>query len=304
MLERIPFTVIGGYLGAGKTTLLNHILRHNDGRRFALLVNDFGSINIDAELIENRDGDTMNLANGCICCTLASGFISAIYTLLERDLLPDQIIVEASGVADPHKIAQYGHIRQLSLDGVIVVADAETVRQKARDKYVGRTVIQQLQSADLLILNKVDLVEDATRAAVRAWLAEQAPDVRIIEAQQAAVPIPMLLGMNIDHPDDPPSAHDHDHGADYDTWSFTADEPLDRAAFEALVQQLPAGIMRAKGILCLQEAPEQCFVFQLVGTRWSLKAAGDWGEHRPQSQLVMIGVPGSIDGNSYRQQLQ
>jgi len=108
MNDRIPFTVIGGYLGAGKTTLLNHILRNNDGRRFALLVNDFGSINIDAALIKNQDGETINLANGCICCTLAAGFASAIYTILERDPLPDHIIVEASGVADPHKVAQYG----------------------------------------------------------------------------------------------------------------------------------------------------------------------------------------------------
>lgn len=297
MSERIPFTVIGGYLGAGKTTLLNHILRNNDGRRFALLINDFGSINIDVKLIENQDGDTMNLANGCVCCSLAGGFVLAINTLLERNPLPDHVIVEASGVADPHKVAQYGHMRQLTLDGVIVVADAETVRQKARDKYVGRTVIRQLQSADVLIVNKIDLVDDSTRAAVRAWLREQVPNVHTIEAQQAIVPMPMLLGLELKQPplSQPDDGYDHTHDSDYDTWSFTSNDPLGRATFEAFVTQLPDGIIRAKGVLYLAEEPGQRFVFQLVGKRWSLKPGGDWAGCDPRSQLVMIGLPGSID---------
>lgn len=295
--NKIPFTVIGGYLGAGKTTLLNHILHNSDGCRFALIVNDFGSINIDAELIESQDGDTINLANGCVCCSLAGGFVLAINTLLERDPLPEQIIVEASGVADPHKVAQYGHLPGLTLDGVIVVADAETVRQKARDKYVGQTVIRQLQSADVLILNKVDLVDDPTRAAVRAWMSERAPDARLIEAEQAIVPVQMLLGLALDHPS--PSQYDagldHTHDADYETWSFTSAKPLKRATFEDFVTDLPAGIIRAKGILLLADEAEQRFIFQLVGKRWHIKPSGEWAGREPCSQLVLIGLPGSID---------
>ncbi len=103
MESRIPFTVIGGYLGAGKTTLLNHILRNSTTHRFAVLVNDFGSINIDAQLIESRTHDTVSLANGCVCCTLTEGLISAIRTILARRPLPDHIIVESSGVSDPRK---------------------------------------------------------------------------------------------------------------------------------------------------------------------------------------------------------
>ncbi|MEX0741556.1 MAG: GTP-binding protein, partial [Phycisphaeraceae bacterium] len=163
--EAIPLTVIGGYLGAGKTTLLNQLLRHNAGRRLAVVVNDFGSINIDAALIAQHDGETMSLANGCICCSLANGFLTVLTQLKDRPDPPEHIIVEASGVADPLKIAQYGHLPGFCLDGVIVLADAETVRRRSRDKYVGRTVIRQLRGADLLVLTKPDLVTDDDREA-------------------------------------------------------------------------------------------------------------------------------------------
>jgi len=109
MQSAIPLTVIGGYLGSGKTTLLNALLRQPHGKRFALLVNDFGSINIDAGLIENQQGETINLANGCICCSLAAGFVVALNTVLNLQSRPDQVIIEASGVADPRKIANYGN---------------------------------------------------------------------------------------------------------------------------------------------------------------------------------------------------
>src|SRR4051794_19414238 len=125
----IPLTVIGGYLGAGKTTLLNRLLHQNEGRRFAVLVNDFGSINIDAALIASHDGETMSLTNGCICCSLANGFLTALTQLRNRAEPPEHIIVEASGVADPLKIAQYGHTPGFRLESIIVLADAETVRK-------------------------------------------------------------------------------------------------------------------------------------------------------------------------------
>jgi G3E family GTPase len=292
-MERIPFTVIGGYLGAGKTTLLNHILRNSDGRRYALLINDFGSINIDAELVESQDGDTMNLANGCICCTLAAGFVVAIKTVLEREPLPDHVIVEASGVADPHKIAQYGRTPRFYLDGVIVVADAETVRAKAVDKYVGRTVLRQLESADLIILNKTDLVTQEQRQKVRDWLARAAPQSRIIEAQHGAVPLEVLLGSRGEQefaavPGD--DGHDHQHDEEFASGSYVDDTPLQREQFERFLAELPESVVRAKGILNLAEDPERRTIFQLVGDRWSLNPGRPWGDEQPQSRIVWIGL--------------
>ena len=172
----IPVTVIGGYLGSGKTTLLNALLRGTHGLRLAVLVNDFGSINIDAELIAAHQGDTISLANGCICCSLQDNLGSTFYALAERSDPPDHIVIEASGVADPRRIGRYAQaIPGLQLDGIIVLVDAESIRQQARDKYVGDTVLLQLQAADLLVLSKTDLVTAATVGEVRAWLAAQAP---------------------------------------------------------------------------------------------------------------------------------
>jgi G3E family GTPase len=255
--QNIPLTVIGGYLGAGKTTLLNHILRHNKARRLAIIVNDFGSISIDVELIESQDGNTINLASGCICCTMVDGFAAALINIGRLPSPPDHITVEASCVADPHKLGQWAGMPGFRLDGVIVLADAELVRQKARDKYVVDTVSRQLQGADVIILNRTDLVTPETLKDVRAWLQGLVPDVHIVEAIHGAVPLPLLLG-DQDRPDRSPKSvesYEHNHNLDYDTWSYTASEPFDGQAFRGLVAALPDGVIRAKGILYLTEAP-------------------------------------------------
>ena len=221
MQRTIPYTIIGGYLGAGKTTLLNHLLRNNEGLRLAVLVNDFGDINIDADLVVNNDGDTINLASGCICCSLADGFMQALARLRDHGDRIDHIIVEASGVSDPVKIGQYGAILNYGLDGVIVLADAEQIQEKAGDKYVGDTVLRQLQGADLLVLNKIDLVTPQQLADVRTWLAECAPGVRIVEATEGQIPLPILLGAHLD--DRSPVAEEAHMNGDRDRHAHDSD---------------------------------------------------------------------------------
>ena len=175
----IAVTVIGGYLGAGKTTLVNHILGTAD-HRIAVLVNDFGDINIDQDLIASQDGDTISLANGCICCSLVDGFSAALDKVRAANPQPERLIVEASGVADPATVSAYGHGPGLTLDATIVVVDAETVRAKSRDVYVGDTVLGQLRSGDITVMNKVDLVGEADIEQTSTWLRERCPNAVII----------------------------------------------------------------------------------------------------------------------------
>jgi G3E family GTPase len=300
MQSSIPLTVIGGYLGSGKTTLLNALLRQPHGKRFALLVNDFGSINIDAELIENQDGDTINLANGCICCSLALGFVVALNTVLAYQPQPDQVLIEASGVANPGKIANYGNTPGFTLQAILVVVDAETIRAKSRDKYVGNTVVQQLKEADLLILNKIDLVSPEQKQAVLIWLAEIAPQSRLVEAQFGVVPFQILLGIESGQ-GLVISENAHDDPVDdaaYRSLSYISHEPLNRPQFERFLAELPEYILRAKGILHLADQPDRQMVFQLVGRRWEIKPGQPWGDQPPQSRLVWIGLKDQFDAEA------
>lgn len=289
----IPVTIVGGYLGAGKSSLLNHILRESGGVRFAVLVNDFGAINIDTELIENRSGDTINLSNGCICCSIAGGFGAALLAIRDSANPPDRVIIEASGISDPFKVAQYAHMSGFQLDSVIVMADAENIRSRANDKYVGRQVRQQLHSADLLLLNKIDLVSDQERHDVKTWLHEVSPDVRVVEVTQGRIPIALLFGI---HRPATSTQHGHHHHDElYASWSFTTPKILDGAAVRKVIADLDPAVLRGKGFLYLAEDPSAQFIFQLVGARWNVVRGDKWGARKPLSQVVLIGLPDSLD---------
>lgn len=303
----IPLTVIGGYLGAGKTTLLNRLLHATTARRLAVVVNDFGSINIDAALIAQHDGETMSLTNGCICCTLANGFYDALTSLRDREDPPDHIVVEASGVSDPFKIGQYGHLDGLSLDGVIVLADAETVRARSRDRYVGRTVIRQLQGADILVLTKTDLASASERETVNAWLRSVSPTATLIEANSGEIDPALILGIAAHAGSSPADgtpkelAEEHDHT--FETWVFAQDTPMTGDAIDTFAAALPDGIVRAKGLVDFAESPGHAAIFQLVGRRWQLTEGPAWGARTPRTEIVLIGPRDALDWPSLRQRL-
>jgi len=190
-----PVTVLAGYLGVGKTTLLNHLLRNAGGMSVAVLVNDFGEIGIDADLIESREADVLNLSGGCVCCSFGSDLVGALNTLACRVPQPDHILIETSGVALPRSVGQaVGLVRRLALDSVIVVVDASTVRRHAADRYVGDTVRTQLSQADLIVVNKLDLFGDGSPDDLDAWLHREAPSARTVPAWHGEVPISVMLG--------------------------------------------------------------------------------------------------------------
>jgi G3E family GTPase len=297
----ILLTVVGGYLGAGKTTLLNHVLRDAGGRRLAVLVNDFGAIDVDAELIEARDGEIVSLTNGCICCGIGGDFIAALAGLRDAEDPPEQVIVEASGVADPTRIAVFGDLPGYVRDAVVVVVDAETVRARAASASTGHQVLTQLRAADLLVVNKTDLVSAAALADVRAWLREAVgPSTGVVEAAFASVPTEVLIGArDAAASTERPLAHPPVHGDDghprYETWSWSGAAPLSGAGLVEALQGLREGIVRAKGILHLREDARHRYVLQLVGRRYSVVPQLPWDHEEPCSRIVVIGLPGSVD---------
>jgi G3E family GTPase len=298
----ILLTVIGGYLGAGKTTLLNHVLRDAGDRRLAVLVNDFGAINIDSELIESREGEMMTLTNGCICCGIGGDFIVALARLRDVDEPPEQVVVEASGVADPAQIAIFGDMPGYVRDAVVVVADVETVRDRAADASTGHQVRAQLRAADLIVISKADLVEPAALADTRAWLRGVAgPSTSIVDAAFGDVPTDVLIGAREALAAGERLDHDHDregHEPRYETWSWTGDAPLSGAGLVEALPALPDGIVRAKGLLHLREDPARRYLLQLVGRRYTIEAQRPWGDAPPRSRVVVIGLPGSVDGQA------
>ena len=286
MTPAIPVTVIGGYLGSGKTTLLNQMLRQSAGRRIAVLVNDFGDIGIDGDLIAAADGDTITLTNGCVCCMIGSDLMTALWSVRDRAEPPDHVIIEASGIADPAPISHHALTPGFDLDGVVVLLDAETVRRREHHPVVGRTIRRQLAAADVLVLNKIDVVSAAQLDELDDWLARAAPGVPVLHPRDGDVPVSTLVDFSHDKiPAAEPLRHEHD----YDTVSVTLQQPVGRAVLERFLGELPAGVMRVKGIVQLVESPDRRTIVHRVATRRTITTEGPWRDGE-SGRLVVIAL--------------
>lgn len=301
-MAKIPVSLIAGFLGAGKTTLLNHILNGEHGRRIAVLVNDFGEINIDSQLISRIEGETISLTNGCVCCNIRDDLVSAIEQLLQLEPCPDMIVVETSGVSDP-KAAAMAVVMSTrlaaatQLDAIITVIDASEVLEL--DEVNGKLAEDQIAVADITIINKTDLATDNINKQVTVFTKEIAPQSRILKTIRANAPLELILGLSLYADAGKISDHEHgqhaDHDHSYSSYSWQHDEPLGFEAVYRTFQSLPLSVFRCKGILHIHEVPDRRVILQMTGKRVTLAKGDPWDQMKPMSQTVAIGAKGKID---------
>ena len=293
----IPVTLIGGYLGAGKTTLVNHLLRERGQRRIAVLVNDFGELPIDDALIESRDGPLLQLAGGCVCCSFGSDLMAALQQILALQPTPQHILIETSGVALPAAVARMLVLLPgLELDALLVLADAETLRRHAADRYVGELVREQLQQADLLLLNKTDLMAEADLSALREWLGSTAPQARVLSCRQARLPPELLLGIGPVQSGSQRGTAVADAGVLFESLSLEFEHGVDMAALAALLSAPPLRLLRAKGLM--RDRDGRTRSLQLVGARTTLAPSTHAGPQ--QGRLVCIALRGELQAERLR----
>jgi G3E family GTPase len=279
----VPVTVLGGFLGAGKTTALNALLRRAEAR-IAVLVNDFGAIAVDAELIAARQGGMVALSNGCVCCVLGPDLGAGIAQLVALDPPPEHIVIEASGVSDPWRIAQLARLETgVHLDAVPVLADAQRFPALLADRWLADTLERQVARADLVLLTHADLATPAELAATRAAILHLRPEVPV--APMPLEGLPRLLGAV--HA--PPGRFVADAAAEhcFRQAAWTPRAALDRAALLAALDALPDSVLRVKGFCSL--GPEaQLHLVQRAGHRTTLQP---WPRPEAHETLVLIGTP-------------
>jgi len=287
MLQPLAVTIIGGYLGAGKTTLVNQLLRHANGKRLAVLVNEFGALPIDEDLIEARDEDLISIAGGCVCCSFGSDLTAALMTLSERLPIPDHIIIESSGVAMPGAIAaNIGLMQQYLLAGVVVLADSETIITHATDEFIGDTIVRQLKDADLIVQTKSDLVSGDYRKVVNQWFSDNYPGSQVLPAEQGNVPGDVILGLFATRDEISLSRHGDDL---YDSAVFDLPHSCDAYQLGKALAADSIGLVRAKGFVI--DGDGQIQLLQVVGRRFTVTRYSA----SARAQIACIGLRNRIN---------
>lgn len=281
--RRVPVTLLGGYLGAGKTTVINAVLARTD-RPIAVLVNDVGSVNIDAALVRRHNGDTIELTDGCVCCSLAGGLAAAFDGLRARPEPPDHVIVELSGVADPARVVPWAGSDGFRLDGVVVLVDAEQFLERLDDPSTGPSVRTQIGGADLFVITKTDLVTEQEVSTVARRLGELAPGVPWLRADDA-IATASFLDLGTRRPGGVATTPPVSLFDAHEVRTLTVSQPIDREEFETMVADLPASTLRAKGIAVTPDGAR--LLAQVVGRRRIVSVLPE-AEVQDPTDLVVI----------------
>ena len=301
----VPILLVTGFLGAGKTTVVNHVLAHAEGRRIAAVVNDFGAINIDAELIADAGDGVVSLSNGCICCSLEGDLLRTLAALLRRDPRPEFIVIETSGVADPSDIVRNLMDpviwREAPLETVLCVVDAAAAAATLDDPLLR----SQLRAADVVALSKPDLADTAGLARLRDTVRALRPGAVVVEALHGSVPAMLLFPTDPDRAPAPRDAGRKLPAAErFETLSWTADRPVSLRQFQAAIGRLAPRLVRAKGFFEALEQPGRQLVFQFAGGRATLAPGGAPPPGSKPTRIVFITELGALSEAEVRSELQ
>jgi G3E family GTPase len=291
----VPILLVTGFLGAGKTTTVNQILAHAAGRRIAAVVNDFGAINIDAELIAGAGDGVVSLTNGCICCSLEGDLLRTLAGILRRSPRPDHIVIETSGVADPADIVRNlidpVIWKEAPLETVLCVVDATTPVVQLDDALFR----SQVRAADVVALSKTDLVEPAERERIRDAVKAIRPAAIVVDAPHGQVPAALLFP---EHPDRTPAPRDpaprRPASDRFETLSWTSDRPVSLPRLQAAIGRLAPKLARAKGLFEAVERPGPPLVLQFAGGRATLAPAGSPAAGSPRTRIVFVAEVGTL----------
>ena len=291
----VPILLVTGFLGAGKTTIVNHLLAHAAGRRIAAVVNDFGAINIDAELIAGASDGVVSLSNGCICCSLEGDLLRTLATLLRRDPRPEFIVIETSGIADPADIVRNLMDpviwREAPLETVLCVVDATASAETLNEALLR----SQLRAADIVALSKVDMADPAACAHLRDVIHAQRPAAVLVDAPHGEVPTALLFPADVDHMPAPREVGPRRPVADrFETLSWTSDRPVSLVRLQQAIGRLAPKLARAKGLFETVEQPGRLTVFQLAGGRATLAPGEPPVAGVPRARIVFIAEIGVL----------